>query len=73
MGWTAHRTPRNTLHVVNDDDGTHFEAADEQEAQDNIAAIGEAREAAERAKQEAEQHANDFTGVVGDAPTLRVN
>jgi hypothetical protein len=73
MGWNAYRTPRNTLHVISSDDGSHFEATDEEEAQTNIAAITEAREAAARAKEEAERATNELNMPVGNEPTLRVN
>ena len=73
MGWIAHRTPRNTLHVINQDDGSHFEARDEQEAQENIDAISAAKEEAARQAELQKQNENELAVPVGDAPTLRVN
>ena len=73
MGWTAHRTQRNTLHVINDEDGSHFEAADEEEAQANIDAVAAAAEAEKQAAVEAQKNANELTSVVTDTPTLRSN
>lgn len=65
MGWTSTRTSRGTLHVVNSEDGSHFEAADEEEAQTNIDAIRQAQEEARRAVEEAEAEP-DRLSPVGD-------
>lgn len=73
MGWTAHRTNRNTLHVINDEDGSHFEAENEEVVNDTIAAIQATKD--EEARQAAERDANagKLTSVVGDVPTPRGN
>lgn len=73
MGWTAHRTPRNTLHVINTDNGSHFEAVDEDEAQATIDAIAQSEEEKQRAAEEADRNANELTTAVGGPPTLRSN
>lgn len=73
MGWTAHQTPRNTLHVISDDDGSHFEALDEDEARENIAAIEEARAAKERAEAEAAAPSDELAVPAAVGRTGRLN
>lgn len=73
MGWTAHRTTRGTLHVINDEDGSHFEAENEDIVNDTIDSINASkREAAEAERQRALQ-TDALTMPVGDVPTPRGN
>jgi hypothetical protein len=57
MGWSAIPTSRNTLHVMNTETMQHFEAADEAEVQEVLAAI----KAAEDEKKAAEDAATAST------------
>ena len=71
MGWISHTTPRNTLHVINSEDGTHFEAADADEAQEVI----DAAEKFKADKQAAEDAAKNVPDQLtpAESGTLRTN
>lgn len=73
MGWLAHRTPRNTLHVINTNDGSNFEAADQEEAQATIDAHTAAQEEKKRAEEEAARQQQELAPPVVEDPVLRVN
>lgn len=66
MPWNATRTPRNTLHVIDSATGDHFEAADEDEAQETIEAHMQAQADKAAAKAEAEKPSSDYVAPVGD-------
>jgi hypothetical protein len=71
MGWSATRNPNGTLHVVNDVDGSHFTAQDEDEVHEVIDSVNQRvqeKDAAEQAVSTADPNA-----LRTPEQTLRVN
>jgi hypothetical protein len=70
MSWNIFKTVRNTLHVINSEDGSHFEAKTEDEVHEVLDELEHRKQAA--AEAEAAAAANDPNKVnlpVGEAPS----
>jgi hypothetical protein len=71
MGWSATRNANGTLHVVSDVDGSHFEAANEDEVHEVLASIEQREQDRVAAEQQAANAADG--GVTLPEQTLRTN